>query len=209
VYNIAHEAYVRGDYLTARLEAQAALWNRAKLNIVQACKFHELLGFCFVALGQRDDAIGAFRGLLELDRYWQLEPGISPKISEAFDEARRQYEAYLALPAAKRLSPAELRFGASWRSLVLPGWGQFYKGQSVRGSVAASLQVLSLVTLAILQSEVNRRHDIYEGKAGNDAITAYDEYTRTWRTRNVVGYVALGVYIATYLDALYSPASGK
>ncbi|MFH1011570.1 MAG: hypothetical protein V1784_10100, partial [bacterium] len=176
---------------------------------LQRCKFHELLGSSFAVLRQRDDAIRAFRDLLTLDRFWQLDPNTPPIIKDAFDEARRQHEALMAQPAWQRLSSAELRFGASWRSLALPGWGQFYKGQKVRGAVAVSLQILSLVTLAVLQSEVNRRHDIYEGREGNEAAGAYDEYARVWRARNVVGYVALGVYIATYLDALYSPAASR
>ena len=204
LYNLALAAYDRGDYLTARFEAQAALWNRDRLNPLQVCRFHELLGFSLVALDRREDAIRAFRDLLALDAGWPVGPMTSPKIVEVFTEARRQHEADLKRPPWERLSSEELRFGASWRSLVLPGWGQYYKGQKARGAVVTSLQILSLATLVILQAEVNRRHNIYEGKEGNEAITAYDEYTRVWRARNAVGYVAIGIYIGAYLDALYT-----
>jgi len=209
VYSIARQAYAHGDYLTARLEAQAALEDTSKMTRKQILEFRELLGSSFAILKQRDDAIRVFRELLALDPFWQLDEDAPPIVKDAFDEAYRRYAAYLALPPSQRLSSGELQFGASWRSLALPGWGQFYKGQKVRGAVAVSLQVLSLVALAVLQSEVNRRHDIYHEKEGNDAASAYDEYQRVWRARNVVGYVALGVYIVTYLDALYSPAASK
>jgi hypothetical protein len=206
VYNLGVTAYNDADYLTARIEAQSALWNPSKLNVIQKCKFLELLGSSFVALEKWEDADSAFWDILELDPKWQLQLSLypSPKIEEIFNDIRLQHQAFLRRPDSERLSAEQLRFNASWRSLVLPGWGQYYKGQKARGAVVTSLQILSLAALVVLQSEVNRRHDIYEEKEGSEAITAYDEYTRVWRARNVAGYVAVGIYVGAYLDALYT-----
>jgi len=206
LYNLAYKAcYEDADYEKAAFYAFQAIEPEPPKDKWEEVKFRDLLAYAYVALGQNDFARKEFVKILKLFPTWQKDPQITPrKVLEVFEEARRQYEAYLALPPAKRLSPSEVRFGASWRSLVLPGWGQFYKGQKARGAVVASLQILSLATLAVLQTEVNRRHNVYEDKEGNEAITAYDEYSRVWRARNVVGYVALGIYIGAYLDALYT-----
>jgi hypothetical protein len=206
LYNLAVAAYDTGNYVAARFEAQAALWNRSKLNVIQTCKFLELLGSSFVALERWEDADSAFWDILELDKKWPLQLHLypPPKIEQIFEDIRSQYLASLQRSDAERLPQEQLRFNASWRSLALPGWGQYYKGQKARGAVVASLQILSLATLVILQAEVNRRHNVYEDREGNEAITAYDEYTRVWRARNVVGYVALGIYVGAYLDALYT-----
>lgn len=205
LYNIARQAYIEGEYEDARIICLEALHDKSKLNIRQMCRFHELLGSAYVAKGQREDAFREFTSLLRFDLSWQLEHDPSPKIEKVFEEARREYLNWLALPPADRLSPAELRFGASWRSAVLPGWGQFYKGQKVRGTVYGAMQLLSLVALVVLQSEVNRLHDVYMDESGTAAAEAYDDYRRTWRARNVSGYLTLGIYVAAYLDALYIP----
>jgi hypothetical protein len=163
------------------------------------------LGFAYVALGQNEVARSEFVKIMKLFPTWQRDSLNTPqKILDEIEKARREYDEWRKRPSVERFSPEKLRFNASWRSLVLPGWGQYYKGQKARGAVVTSLQILSLATLVILQAEVNRRHNAYEDKEGNEAITAYDEYTRVWRARNAVGYVALGIYIGAYLDALYT-----
>ncbi len=210
LYARAQQAYDSADFEEARVIATNVLYlHKSGMSTLQARQFHELLASALVVLNQREDALREFTELLKLDRYWNLGPMPPPKIKEVFDEARHEYWKWLNLPAAERLSPGELKFGASWRSAVLPGWGQFYKGQKVRGTAFMATQLLSLVALAVLQSEVNRQHDDYMGAEGAAAANAYGDYRNAWRTRNVVGYVTVGIYVASYLDALYSPPARK
>ena len=44
---------------------------------------------------------------------------------------------------------------AGWRSLVIPGWGQFYKKQYVKGIAFLSLEVASIATLVYFQNRCN------------------------------------------------------
>jgi len=209
LYALAEQANKNGDFLTARYEAMAALHYLPELTVVQACRFYEVLGSAFVGLDQRDEAFREFKNLYQLDISWKINPEVSPKIKEVAKEAYLEVLTELQRPDVERLTSAELKFGASWRSAVLPGWGQFYKGQKVRGTAFMATQLLSLVALAVLQSEVNRQHDEYMGAEGAAAANAYGDYRNAWRTRNVVGYIAVGIYVATYLDALYSPPARK
>ena len=205
LYALAEQANKNGDFLTARYEAMAALHYLPELTIVQACRFYEVLGSAFVGLDQQEEAFREFKNLYRLDISWKINPEMSPKIKDVAKEAYLEVLAELQRPDVERLTSTELKFGASWRSAVLPGWGQFYKGQKVRGTAFMATQLLSLVALAVLQSEVNRRHDEYMGAEGPVAAGAYGDYRNAWRMRNVVGYVAVGIYVASYLDALYSP----
>jgi tetratricopeptide (TPR) repeat protein len=205
LYEIVREAYDIGDYDGAEYGALKALEHEPQMSERQEAEFRELLGFVYVARGRNDFALKQFFEVLKLVPSRQLDPlTTSPKIIEVFDEARREYVEWMMRPPADRIPQAELCMAASWRSLVLPGWGQFYKGQKVRGTVFTAAQFLSLATLVVLQIEVNRRHDDYQEQQGIGAADAYDEYTRVWRARNVVGYFAAGVYLAAYLDALYA-----
>lgn len=205
LYQLAQEAYASGDYAGAEFRALKALHDESEIGQWREAELRELLGFVYVARGQRDLALKEFYQVLKLVPSWQLDPlEISPKIVEVFEEARRAYVEWKLRPPAERLSAADLRLAAAWRSLVLPGWGQFFKGQKVRGTGIAAAQFITLAALAVLQIEVNRQHDSYMEKEGHAAVGAYDDYTRTWRARNIIGYLAVGIYVAAYLDALYA-----
>jgi len=204
LYNLGLKAYENANYEQAAFYALLAIGPQPPEDRWKEVKFRELLGFAYVAMEQDSLARIEFVTILKSYPTWKRDPrDTPPKILEEIGKARIEFDEWRNSPPWERLSAEQLRFNASWRSLVLPGWGQYYKGQKARGAVVASLQILSLVTLAVLQAEVNRRHNIYEDREGNEAITAYDEYTRVWRARNAVGYVALGIYIGAYLDALY------
>ena len=209
LYARAQQASDTGNYREARNEAMTALHYLPELTDVQACKFYELLGSALVALGENELAFDEFKELYRLDISWLLKQDISPKIKDVAEEAYWEVFAEIQRPDVEHLPSAELKLGASWRSAVLPGWGQFYKGQKVRGTAVMATQLLSLVALAVLQSEVNRRHDEYIGAEGAAAANAYGDYRNAWRMRNVVGYVAIGIYVTSYLDALYSPPARK
>jgi len=101
---------------------------------------------------------------------------------------------------------------ASLRSLVLPGWVQYYTQQKIKGTAFAVAQIVSLAALIVLQAEADRRHDDYLAiREFNSPIVEdrYQEYRRAYRMRNAVGYVTLGIYILNYLDALYTPVVHK
>ncbi len=207
--NLVERAWQERDYQRVLTTARVALHYESELTEEQACRCYELLGSAFVARDQRDEAFREFLNLYRLDLDWKIDPEVSPKIKDVALEAHFAEIERRKQPAYKRLSSGELKFGASWRSAILPGWGQFYKGQKVRGTAFMATQLLSLVVLAVLQSEVNRQHDEYMEAEGDAAANAYGDYRNAWRTRNVVGYFALGVYITAYLDALYWPPASK
>jgi hypothetical protein len=177
-------------------------------------RFRLLLGFVYVARDQSEAARTEFLKVLAVNPAYELDPvATSPKIIEVFRNARNEYLVRVASePAIYRMPQADVRLSASWRSLLVPGWGQVYKDQDTKGAAFAAAQVLSLAALIFMQTEVNRRHDDYlriRDFNNPDVEDRFQEYRRAYQTRNVVGYITLGIYLVNYLDALYTPVFKK
>jgi tetratricopeptide (TPR) repeat protein len=214
LFVMAQARYDDGDFDGAELAALRGLRLASDLDELGKLKFHLLLGFVYVARDQRENALQEFNHVLVTNPAYDLDPvQTSPKIMEVFRQARNDYLLKVASePAVYRMPQSDVRLAASWRSLALPGWGQFYKKQDTKGSAFAAAQLLSLAALIYMQTETNRRHDEYLGKRayGDPNIeNAYNEYRHAYQVRNVVGYVTLGIYFVNYLDALYYPVFKK
>ncbi|HEY3294096.1 MAG TPA: DUF5683 domain-containing protein [bacterium] len=214
LFHAAQAAYEDGNYDNAELTALRGLREAASLDELDKLKYHLLLGFVYVARDQRPAALQEFTHVLTVNPAYNLDPvQTSPKITDVFREARQNYLLSVASePAVFRMPQADARMSASWRSLVLPGWGQFYKRQELKGTALAVAQVFTLAALVFEQIEVGKRHDDYRNLQvyGDPRIDqAYADYRSAYRTRNVVGYITLGVYLLNYADALYYPVWHK
>lgn len=126
-----------------------------------------------------------------------------------FGQAKREYvEQVLSQPEAYRLPEADAKLSASWRSAMLPGWGQAYKQQRVKATVFGVLQAATLAAFVAFIVETNTRKNDYldVNEYGSPLLAErYNDYQSAYRTRNILGYLTLGVYLANYYDALYAP----
>ena len=214
LFRVGQAAYEDGDFTGAELAALRGLREAEGLDDLAKLKFHALLGFVYVARDQNEVAKTEFLKALSANPAYELDPvTTSPKILEVFRAARAEYMLRVASePAIYRMPQADVRISASWRSLVLPGWGQFYKQQEVKGSAIAAAQVLSLAALIYMEFEVHRRHEDYLNikDYNNPAVEdRYQSYRHAYQTRNAVGYITFGIYLVNYFDALYAPVRRK
>ena len=179
--------------------------DRAELNQVLA----------FISIARDDPQLGReyFLQALREKPDLHLDRALtSPKILAVFDEARADYkrvqirEQDLSESAMRSIN---LRLEGAKRSLILPGWGQFYKGNRQHGYVVAGTTLLVGSGLLYSQLMVTDKHDKYHASNDPDeASSLYDEYRDAWTTRNVLG-IALGIVWAVNLvDALYYPPAG-
>jgi hypothetical protein len=213
LFHLAQTLYEDGDFDGAELTALRGLRMASDLDELGQMKFHLLLGFVYVARDQKDNALQEFNLVLIANPRYELDPvTTSPKIIEVFRQAREDYMLRVTMQPFYGKVQSDVRLAASWRSLVLPGWGQYYKKQDTKGSAIMAAQALSLAALIYMQIETNRRHDDYLSKKtyGDPNIEdAYNEYRYAYQVRNVVGYVTLGIYLSNYIDALYYPVFKK
>lgn len=210
LYRIAQNAYDDGNFNAAELAALRGLREAEGADDLEKLKFHALLAFVYVARDQNDVARVEFLKALAANPAYEPDPvTTSPKILEVFREAHTDYMLRVATePAIYRMPQADVRISASWRSLLLPGWGQFYKDQQVKGTTFAVAQILSLGAFIFMETEVHRRHQDYlniHDPNNPEVDSRYQDYRRAYQVRNVVGYVALSIYVVNYFDALYYP----
>jgi hypothetical protein len=214
LFNVAKTKYDDGDVDGAELAALRGLREASTLDDLARLRFHLILGYVYVAREQKETALREFTAVLEANPAYDLDPvQTSPKILDVFREARKDYLQHVANePAVFRLRQADARLAASWRSAMLPGWGQIYKQQEVKGAALMAAQAISLAALIFMEFEVHNRHDDYlkVKEYGDPTIeNRYQDYRRAYRTRNAFGYVTLGIYALNYLDALYWPVKHK
>jgi hypothetical protein len=99
-------------------------------------------------------------------------------------------------------------FSGAWRSAIVPGWGQLYKGKAAKGVTLLAAEAL-LVTGAVY-SEM-RRSDSFRKSQETTNLNIVKEYRNradSWELyRNVAVGAAAGVYLINLLDAAL--AKGK
>jgi hypothetical protein len=116
------------------------------------------------------------------------------------------------------------RFKAAFRSLVIPGWGQMYSGQKLRGAVYTFGAAASLVTLAIVDRNFrDKRDDFNSANAAYEQARSIEEKARlkpgvenaqqraydAETTRNIAFGVAAVVWALNVIDAAaFFPESG-
>lgn len=127
------------------------------------------------------------------------------------DLARRnQTEKQAAEAARERYSRSG--WPAIWRSAVLPGWGQYYRGDKSRGAAFMAAAGLSAYTLYRFNNDYRKTRTEFN-KAQNLAIASaipgtagivYGAFTTANLRRNEMHTAALRVnFVAVFLGALY------
>jgi hypothetical protein len=211
--NFANTKFDSGYYDVAELAAERGLRVASGLLDLDRLCFHLILGKVYVARDSLGWAKEQFDSVLTANPRYDLDPLTTPpKILDVFREARRNYIQRMAMPEVYRQRQTDARLAASWRSAVLPGWGQIYKQQQVKGAALMAAQVISLAALIFMEFEVHNRHEDYLNvkEYGDPTVeNRYQDYRRAYRIRNAFGYVTLGIYTLNYLDALYWPVKKK
>lgn len=206
----AQIAVDEGRFEDAELTALRGLRSAGAVDDLAEIPFRVVLATIYVARDQQGFALSEFRRIIAVNPAFEMDPVLtSPKIITVFGQAKREYvEQVLSQPEAFRLPEADAKLSASWRSAILPGWGQVYKQQKVKATVFGVLQAVTLVAFVASIVETKSRKDDYLGIHDYNSPLIeerYNDYRSAYRARNILGYLTLGVYIANYYDALYAP----
>jgi len=193
-------------YAEGQAKARAALATYARFTPAQLVTLHTYLGFIEFALGQLDSAKSQFRAALSLEPKLSLDPVYtSPKIITLFEEVKR--ESHPRVPSER---PVEIRYvlledkrsGAALRSLLLPGWGQLYKGEKTKGLILLSLAGAALGSLIATHIAQAQAHNDYRAaKAPADIESKYDRYNRLYKARNALAVFTGALWLYAYIDA--------
>ncbi|MFH0765763.1 MAG: DUF5683 domain-containing protein [Calditrichota bacterium] len=97
---------------------------------------------------------------------------------------------------------AEAGSEAAFRSLAVPGWGQFYNGQPIKGLVFWGCEAISIASWLYFKDLGDSRYEKY--RTTTDPRVAASRYTSAKDARTVEKYLAfaaLGVWSLNMVDA--------
>ena len=198
------------DYTRARTELEALISNPSSLTIADLARAHLLLGIVDYSENNIQNARSRFVSALQLDPSIKPDPRtVSPKIVSFFGSL--QAEAVVRSDADIRyVTIVDNRPAAALRSMVLPGWGQFYKGERTKGFVASTAWVgTSGATVASAIAERRARNLYLDETDPNQVAARFD----TWNSRQKMRKTFLAsmavVWLAAYVDALASPGDTR
>ena len=200
-------ALQRADWQTAATLADSALAHYREYSTLELAEIHSLRALVYFEQAEASSAQAHLALALQPDPNLVLDPiFFPPQMQSMFEKLKPKI---LTLPSAdvplRYVFTPDRRVGGAWRSLVVPGWGQMYKGEKRRGRIfAIAAGVMAGATLATHflreQAEADYR------KAGETEVGgAYDKFNRYHILRNNLA-LGLGiVWSAAVLDALIKP----
>jgi tetratricopeptide (TPR) repeat protein len=208
--------YNSGEYENAISELENALQYLKQLEQGDQVEAYKYLAFSYVAFGNNAKAKEQFKKALILNPDLELDPAVvSPKIIKVFEEAKSEMARETPPviepePEPEPKPEPQLKqpsmFGALWRSCLLPGWGQKYKGESKKGSqlmIAAGVTFgLSAVSITLMELS----HSSYLDVPPNNVDEMNDKYKmyRFWSNAALFSTVSFGVvYLYNIYDAAF------
>ncbi|MDD5132624.1 MAG: DUF5683 domain-containing protein [bacterium] len=87
------------------------------------------------------------------------------------------------------------------RSLMLPGWGQFFNEQPTKGLIFAGAELIALGTAFMTYSSADSTYSDYETQR---TAALYDDYSSKIDTANMFVYAAAAIWVGNVIDAYLS-----
>jgi len=199
--------YDTGRIAEAEFTALKALDNPEKLSRYTQFRLNQILAFCAIANGDNEGGVRRFVAALRLNRGLTPDPITwSPKVRDAFEKAREEFNRQLASERRQRWAEeADICRKASLHSLYLPGSGQFKKGQRKRGLTVGVLFYGAVAAFFYSQAILPNARDRYlDAESPSDIRHRWKDYRDVYHLSTVSGLVAASVYTYAFFDALWS-----
>lgn len=201
-------SYRQLEFQEAERLAERVLANYGAYTAGELTSVHTILALIAYNRNELDEARRQFTYALQLSPQLKLDPVlVPPKINEYFEQLKAELNPEEAgYPEIRYVLVRDQRLGAAMRSLVLPGWGQFYKGETVRGAVVFGAFGIAAGGFVLSQLKQNRAKDRYEDAIATlpagELASLSDDYDRWRRARNAFGVGAGLIWLVGYVDAL-------
>jgi len=191
-------------------QATAALYQLLQtggLSQAERSQARKFIGLGHILRGQEDRAVAVFKDLVRDDPNFDMRslaiegealpaPAIrsfGQAVVEVRQEEIRAWEAQLR---------TDWRQGAFLRSVVLPGWGQRYKGYGARSLMLMGLTAASIGYAVWADLSYRDAREAYDdAPSGSDFEKLYDEYqSQADRADRALGMIG-GVWLLNVIDA--------
>jgi len=131
-----------------------------------------------------------------------LEKGDLVKVAAVGVPAKPSAVKYEVPVAAQEMPVSKTRFGAVWRSALIPGWGKVYSEQYFRGILYFTAFSGGVVGMLINMKNTRNSRDAYlNAESPEDINTTYDEWEAHYKTGKILFGIVAGVYLINILDS--------
>ena len=189
---------------------QRLLKSNQRLNREHLITIHNYMALSFYNIGKLDSARSHFLTLLSIQSDFELDPiNVSPKIISFFDQIKKDVKSSQTenmIGYTKYVFLEDLRPGATYRSVIIPGWGQVYKQQKKRGYIIGGAFIASLITTGASMYLEKNAHNKYSDSTTPDAIEKnYNTYNNWYKRRKFFTITTVSIWAVAILDALWAP----
>ncbi len=194
--------YTAGSYSQAELEARRFLENDLLSDSLRVAA-EQWVAFSLVAQEKSALAKEHFLAILRLRPSHELDPVLtSPKILAVFNDARATYLAMRAQEASGSSVPADRPVeGITFRTIVFPGWDQWYHGRTPVGPLLVGAGVATLgsgIVLAFMRKSAHQ--DYLAATAPEDIDSKYNTYNRYAKAEGYCFAAFAAIYLLSEID---------
>ncbi len=181
-----------------------------KLDKNKLIEVHKYVALSLYNIGKQDSSRAHFYSLLSIDPDFELDPvKTSPKILSFYHNIKENFlkdnDNKIALPYKSYIFVEDIRPKAALQSLILPGWGQYYKGQQNKGYLFSGAFLGAALSTAITFSLEKNLKDKYLKEDNPLKINGrYSDYNNMSKTRRISQYTAIGIWVLSVTDALFT-----
>ena len=207
-------AMARSNYRALEFDSARAILSKliaepAEVRPDDIAEAHMYLGLIEFNTAAPTAARDHFISALSLNTGLTLDPlDASPKVFEFFAQVRSEYESIQVaqdISSVRYVVVEDPRVYAALRSMVFPGWGQVYKGEKRKGYVlAGSWLIVTGVAASAQVVRADKRRSYINESDPTQVSERFDSYSRWHKVRNTMAAAAIGVWIASYVDAFIS-----
>lgn len=208
-----HTAYERLDFSVAEARINAALEMYDQFTPAELSDIHTVYALIYFARNDLSSVRTQLSQALQLQPELVLDPvATPPRLRDIFEAIKSEQKTTLqensTESAVRYMVLEDRRPAAAMRSVLLPGWGQRYKGQKRKGLILTGLWSLSSVGTIATHFARNRAEDQYLASTTPDQIEArYQSFDTLHKVRNNLFLAAAGIWVYSYADALISRGS--
>jgi tetratricopeptide (TPR) repeat protein len=145
------------------------------------------LAFCYFKLNKHNFAYNAFKKVLDFNREDKEALDFMQYYSNLMEKAKKQKEQRTIIDPL-------------WRAALLPGWGQFYNNQVMKGIIISAGVIVAGGLTAYSVVDENIKYDKYLNTNENHEI-AYKEAESSWNTALIWTIVTVAIYAGGVIDA--------
>ncbi len=198
--------YEKLEFDAALATAEDVLSQVEAYTLQDIAGVHTIAALILMSRNEQDEARTHFESALSADPALTLDPLLaSPKVVAFFNQIKQETSpAPVDAGAATRyVKVYDQRPSAAMRSMLLPGWGQMYKGHRTRGAVMMAAWAVTTAGSITAHFVRANREDRYVRESDPLLVPErFADFDRWHKARNNLALAAAATWIVSYVDAL-------